>query len=211
MQKDSFGNIIPETISIKEASNIASVSEATIRNWIKTNYLKKYNGKIIKESFDKVLEEVIGKEKLTSRANKLKKDSHNNEELKKWAEIQLSDKNINIEKLAVEYEKKLSSSYKNKEGIYYTPLHIIEDMFEGIEIDENSIFLDPACGTGNFVIKAIEKGIKPENVYGFDTDENAVMILKERIYQKTGYKTNNIKNENFLDYVISSKEKKNLI
>ena len=102
----------------------------------------------------------------------------------------------------------MSISYKNKEGIYYTPLLIIEDMFEDIDMDDNSSFLDPACGTGNFIIKAIEKGIKPENVYGFDTDENAVKITKERIYQKTGYKTNNIKNLNFLDYVISSKEKR---
>ena len=45
MQKDIFGNIIPETISIKKAANIASVSEATIRNWIKTNYLEKYRAK----------------------------------------------------------------------------------------------------------------------------------------------------------------------
>lgn len=80
-------------------------------------------------------------------------------------------------------------------------------MFDGIDIGENSTFLDPACGTGNFIIKAIEKGIKPENIYGFDTDENAVKITKERVYQKTGYRTNNIKKINFLDYVISSKEK----
>lgn len=92
MQQDIFGNVIPETISIKEASNIASVSEATVRNWIKTGYLKKYNGKIIKESFNKLLQEVIGKEKLTSRANKLKKDNHNSEELKRWVDRQLSEK-----------------------------------------------------------------------------------------------------------------------
>ena len=207
MQKDTLGNI-DETISIKDAASLASVSEATIRNWIKTGYLKKSNGKITKESFDKVLREVIGKEKLTSRANKLKKDNHNTEKLKKWLDRELSEKKIDIEKLAVEYEKKLSNSHKNKEGIYYTPLHIIEDMFEGIDFDKNLTFLDPACGTGNFIIKAIEKGIKPENVYGFDTDENAVKITKERIYQKTGYKTDNIRNVNFLDYVISSKEKR---
>ena len=206
MQKDIFGNTVPEIISIKEASDIASVSEATIRNWIKANYLKKHNGGIIRESFKEVLQNVIGKEKLTSRANKLKKDKHDNEELKKWVEAQLYRKETDIEKTAVEYEKKLSNSYKNKEGIYYTPSFIIENMLESIALDKDKTFLDPACGTGNFIMKAIEKGIKPENVFGFDTDENAIKILKERIFRKTGYKTNNIKNINFLDYVISSKE-----
>ncbi len=208
MQKDIFGNIIPETISIKEASHIASVSEATIRNWVKTKYLEKYNnGKIVKKSLDKLLSEVIGKEKLTARANKSRKDHHDNNELKKWIDNQLSNQKTNIEKLALEYEKKLSNSYKNKEGIYYTPLNIIDNMFEGISVNKNSTFLDPSCGTGNFIIKAIEKGIKPENVYGFDVDENAVKITKERIYQKTGYKTTNIKCINFLDYATSLKEK----
>lgn len=207
IQKDIFGNIIPATISIKEASGLASVSEATIRNWIKTGYLQKYNGKIVKESLDTVLSEVIGKEKLTSRANKLKKDSHDKEALKNWIHKQLSDDNTNIEELAVAYEQKLSNSYKNKEGIYYTPSEIIEDMLEGVVIDDNTTFLDPACGTGNFIMKAIEKGVKPENVYGFDTDGNAVEILKERIYRKTGYKTNSIKHTSFLDFVISSQEK----
>ncbi len=214
MQKDIFGNIIPETISIKDAADLASVSTATIRNWIKTNYLTKCNdGKITRESLDKLLSEIVGKEKLTARANKLKKDYHDNDKLKKWVEDQLSDKNINIDVLAVEYEKKLSNSYKNKEGIYYTPLNIIENMLEGVPTNEDLIFLDPACGTGNFIIKAIEKGIKPENIYGFDTDESAIKIAKERIYRKTGYRTNNVKNNNFLDYVIASngKQKYDLI
>ena len=208
MQKDLFGNIIQETISIKEVSNIVSVSEATIRNWIKTGYLEKYsNGRITKESLDKFLSEIAGKEKLVARANKSRKDSHDNEELKIWIDTQLKNKKTNIDEISVEYEKRLSNSFKNKEGIYYTPLDIIENMFEGIIINKNATFLDPACGTGNFIIKAIEKGINPENVYGFDVDENAVKITKERIYRKTGYRTDNIKNINFLDYVVLSKEK----
>lgn len=208
MQNNFLENKRTQTISIKQASQIASVSEATIRNWIKTNYLKKYgSGKIIKESFDKLLSEVIGKEKLIARANKSKKDHHNKAELKKWLDTQLSDEKANIEELALEYEKKLSNSFKNKEGIYYTPLDIIDNMFNDIPVSKNLTFLDPACGTGNFIIKAIEKGIKPENIYGFDLDENAVEIAKQRVFRKTGYTSDNIKVGNFLDYALSVRKK----
>ena len=57
------------------------------------------------------------------------------------------------------YESSLSDSYKNKEGIYYTPQYIVEDMLKDIVDVEDKTFLDPCCGSGNFIIEAIKKGI----------------------------------------------------
>ena len=63
---------------------------------------------------------------------------------------------------------------------------------------EGKTFLDPCCGSGNFIIEAIKKGFAPENVYGFDTDENAVAITKKRIKELCGYESDNIFCEDFL-------------
>ncbi len=194
-----------ENISLIDAANIANVSVATIRNWIKAGYLSKTGkGVIAAESLDKFLKEVAGNEKLKSRANKLNKDKHNHAELRKWVKIQV-EKQTNLEEISQVYEQKLSEAFKNKEGIFYTPEAVIEKMFENIEFNKNLLFCDPACGTGNFLIKAIEFGIQPENIYGFDTDKNAVDIAKARIYQMTGFWSENIKNVNFLEFVSEQK------
>ncbi|MCL2067491.1 MAG: N-6 DNA methylase [Treponema sp.] len=97
-----------------------------------------------------------------------------------------------------EYEKSLSTQLRNKEGIYYTPANIIADMLKSIKITKNKTFLDPCCGSGNFIVQAIEKGFKPENIYGFDTDINAVKITKKRILEKTGIINKNIVCGDFL-------------
>jgi site-specific DNA-methyltransferase (adenine-specific) len=88
--------------------------------------------------------------------------------------------------LGQDYESSLSESHRNKEGIYYTPQSVVDDMLSvsAAEIG-NKVFLDPCCGGGNFIIRALEVGFKPENVYGFDTDENAVAISRKRFFDQT--------------------------
>jgi len=139
-------------IKIAKATKLANVSTATIRNWIKTGYLTKINaGLISKKSFDKFMQEVAGKEKLNSRSNKLLKDSHDHVKVRKTLK-NLIDTTKSAD-IGSEYEKLLSNSYKNKEGIYYTPPCIVRDMFKNIYISPDFKFLDPCCGSGNFIIE----------------------------------------------------------
>ncbi|MCL2410546.1 MAG: N-6 DNA methylase [Treponema sp.] len=102
--------------------------------------------------------------------------------------------------LSDEYENSLNESFRNNEGIYYTPENIIKDMLKNIDDVENKIFLDPCCGCGNFIIQAIDKGFSTENIYGFDTDKNAVEITKKRILEKTGFESKNIIVCDFLEF-----------
>src|SRR5258706_492951 len=85
-----------------------------------------------------------------------------------------------------ECAKSLSDSYRNKEGIYYTPVDIVNDLltFKKDEL-ENKTFCDPCCGSGNFLVRALELGINPENIFGFDIDPIAVEIAKKRIHEKS--------------------------
>lgn len=203
-----------------------NVSENTIKNWIKFLDIEYDDDKKILSlnDYNKIKE--YGKNnKLKSRANKLLKNEHNHNDLTDIINKKLNDNDIN--NIGVFYENSLSNSYKNKEGIYYTPNDIINDFFIIDEDISDKKFCDPCCGSGNFIMKALSLGFKPENIYGYDIDPIAVDITKKRILLETGYNSENIKCENFLyneesiefDYIYTnppwgkkiSKDEKNII
>lgn len=168
-------------MNIDKIATSLNISKSTIKNWLK-----------IYE--DSSLDD-LAKQKLTKRANKSQKDTHNHQALSEAILSNIDIKDIN--KLSDEYENSLSNSYKNKEGIYYTPYNVVKDFFNLTPTNEDT-FCDPCCGSGNFIVRAIELGFKPQNIYGFDTDPIAVELTKKRIYQLTGYKTKNIFHTDFL-------------
>lgn len=185
------------TLTIKQAAMQANVSAITIRNWIKSEYLfKNDEGNILIDSFERLQKEVLGKEKLSSRANKSQKNcgEENNS-----ISVDLLLENQDINTISNTYQQSLSESYRNKEGIFYTPQNIIAEMFKNVAITQDSKFLDPCCGSGNFLIEAIRNGISPQNVYGYDTDQNAIKIAKHRIKKEFGVDAPNVKVIDFLE------------
>ncbi|MCZ2132178.1 MAG: N-6 DNA methylase [Bacteroidetes bacterium] len=197
MPTNIFGEIEIYEVTIEQAAKTVNVSTATIRNWIKTGYLiQSGKGLISQESLEKFISEVAGKEKLNARANKLLKDGHDHKKASDKVDVLI--KKYKGEKIGIEYENSLSDSHRNKEGVYYTPSWIAKDLFKNIKITSDLKFLDPCCGSGNFLIEAIQLGVAPENVYGFDIDENAVLITRQRIKDEFGYDTENVKVGDFL-------------
>ena len=213
MQKNLFEEIEPLSLSIEGAAAKAHVSSATIRNWIKTGYLSQTSrGQVDLNSFHKFMSHVAGNEKLTRRANKLMKDEHDRNALSKL--ITNIDNKKSWGAIGKEYENSLSNSYRNKEGIYYTPNEIIDDMLSGVPIEDDTTFLDPCCGSGNFIIQAIKHGVRPENLFGFDFDSNAVEITQKRVFEETGFDASeNIKQLDFLEnsFQIENNKKYDLI
>ena len=131
MQTNIVGEIETLMLTIKQASETANVSSATIVNWIKAGYLTQLGkGFVTQKSLDSFMSNIAGKKKLNSRANKLLKDRHDHEVVSN--EINLLVQKFKGEAIGVEYENSLSDSYRNKEGIYYTPSWIVKDMFKGI-------------------------------------------------------------------------------
>ncbi|MBD13545.1 MAG: hypothetical protein CMJ72_00080 [Planctomycetaceae bacterium] len=196
-----------DELTIDQAASAFSVSIATIRNWIKTGYLERTkSGLISGESITKFKRENLGKDKLISRANKSKKDSHDHQPLQEKILSLLDSTVVDCAQLAEEYQSQLSNSYRNKEGVYYTPKHVICDFFDQVNTDCNDLtFCDPCCGSGNFIIEAIKKGFRPENIFGFDTDPVAVALTKKRIYDSTGYMSDNIVQGDFIQHHINDK------
>lgn len=197
-------------LSISEASIILNVSEASIRNWIKCGYLKSHSkGFITKKSFSLFYKKIIGKQKLNKRANKQYFDNHNHIKICKKISKEI-DLSSNFELISNKYENNISNSYKNKQGLYYTPEHVCKKIFSDIPKPKpNDKFLDPCCGTGNFLLAAIEHGFKPENTYGFDIDELAIKIAQKRVYEKTGFWNENIQIQDYLRISIKNDTEKN--
>ena len=189
-------------ISLKSAAEQLNVSVVSIHNWIKDGSLKTIDGSLTQECLDDFKRDFLNKNKLSSRANKQYKDIHNHKQLTEDIRLKINSE-LSGEDISDSYEASLSESYKNKEGIYYTPQYIVEDMMRDITDVEGKTFLDPCCGSGNFIIEAIKKGFAPENVYGFDTDENAVAITKKRIRELCGYESDNIFCGDFLSQQVN--------
>lgn len=187
-----------DSVLISDAARDLAISTATVRNWIKTGLLESSNrGCVSRKSLDSLKKNLEQGDRLSSRANKSKKGEQNYSEVSASIQNKLESNPFN-EAIVSEYERALSESYRNKEGIYYTSSSIVTDMLRDSLVDETTTFLDPCCGCGNFIMGAIERGVRVENIYGFDTDKTAIRIAKQRIYAKTGREAKNIVCADFL-------------
>lgn len=173
-------------LSFIETAHLFQVARETVVNWVREGYLETDDeNRVTHESIRKFQQKYAGKIKLHARANKLHKDGVDVEEVSRIVLEELKQKAFDGS-LGERYEQMLSESFRNKEGIFYTPMSIVDDMMRDVKADADTLFLDPCCGTGNFLIKALEKGVSPQNLYGFDTDPVAVMIAQRRINELTG-------------------------
>jgi site-specific DNA-methyltransferase (adenine-specific) len=184
--------------TMSEVAELFHVSSSTIHNWIKEGLLMLDEERhVTAESLREFQSQHAGKHKLHARANKLLKDEHDVAEVGRTIQAELRSDAFD-DAIGTRYESMLSESYRNKEGITYTPKTIIDDMTRGLRVDETTWFLDPCCGSGNFLVHAIEMGVTPDHVFGFDTDPNAVAIARRRIKEMTGYDTQQVVCGDFL-------------
>jgi len=189
---------------VSEMAEEFGVHRNTIRNWIKTGYLTQLENRLIEaSSLDRFINQVAGSEKLISRANKSQKDSHDHPAITDQFLGELNSPSPDLEAMGPRYEKALSQSHKNKEGIYYTPRKIVADLMNFLE-EKNTAeltFCDPCCGSGEFLMEALERGFRPQNIFGFDTDPVACALARKRIEEKTGFQDPHIVQQDFLSTI----------
>ena len=80
------------------------------------------------------------------------------------------------------FEKSLDSGYKKENGIFYTDIVLAKKIIDFLKIPDDSQIIDPCCGTGSFILAAIDAGY--ENVCGADIDKNAVAMCKNTTKNK---------------------------
>ena len=205
------------SISFDHIAADLNISHATIRNWVKAGHLQPVthdsrNRHICAHSYQQFKQTHIGHDRLNNRANKLHADTTAHDALNQHLASLITaiyadaDKNNaaknKADALSNLYENGLGASYKNRKGIFYTPPYIANQMLS-LACDtkhdiSNQIFCDPCCGTGNFIIAALQQGIAPHNIYGFDTDATAISIARARLYAHSGYKSDKIMVADFL-------------
>lgn len=74
------------------------------------------------------------------------------------------------------YQSLLTEGDKNKNGSYYTPKQIVNDMTSKFDLTEGVNFLDPCCGSGAFLMGVPVKN--PSNLFGIEKDPIAAFIAK---------------------------------
>ena len=79
--------------------------------------------------------------------------------------------------LGLLYQSLLSEGKKATSGSYYTPQSVARGMLEPYCKPESTV-LDPACGTGQFLLEAAHYVKHPHCLYGIDNDPTAVRIAR---------------------------------
>ncbi len=92
----------------------------------------------------------------------------------KLLEFELPDQN-NV--LGIIYQSILQEGEKSSKGSYYTPHGVVENIVQRLA-EPGVSFLDPCCGTGQFLVSFAEKSGDPEKIFGIDIDSVAVNIAK---------------------------------
>ena len=201
----------PKNPTQQETAELFQVSPVTVFNWVKEGFLAMdEHHRITAESIRQFRLKHAGKTKLQYGANKLQKDGHDSAEVEATILKALDEKKFDMA-IGDRYQSMLSESYKNKEGIFYTPMSIVEDMMKDFAVNASTRFLDPCCGTGNFLVKAVQMGASPEHIYGFDTDPIAVKIARRRIKELTGAEAPHVVCADFLQACSKLKERFDMV
>ena len=103
-----------------------------------------------------------------------------------------------VDGLGAAYEVLASRSSKDvKAGQFFTPKHVVQFMVKLAELESSDIVLDPACGTGRFLIWAMDdmlgkvsgkdtdttiNSIRLNQLYGTDNDPNVAKLAKMNMY-----------------------------
>lgn len=81
-----------------------------------------------------------------------------------------------VDLLGLIYQCLLLEGEKNIAGAYYTPHAITKEMTKGLDFGNGEIFLDPACGSGAFMLSL--DNAMPNQIFGIDNNPLAVFIAK---------------------------------
>lgn len=102
-------------------------------------------------------------------------------------------------KESIDYLKNTDIKKRKKLGQYFTPKSIRELLLSKLPKKDNADILDPACGSGEFLISC-KKYFKNPILYGFDIDKKLINISSKLV------KNASIKNFNFLNININKKK-----
>ncbi|MDR2904679.1 MAG: N-6 DNA methylase [Helicobacteraceae bacterium] len=117
----------------------------------------------------------------------------------KLQNISLVDSSQDAKGLA--FQKFLSHHEKERQGQFFTPEPVIDFCVEMMQPKPNEKIIDPACGSGGFLMSALKylqkknqnikfQNVVSENVFGFDINKSILRIAKMKLLLEANVKTN---------------------
>jgi type I restriction enzyme M protein len=74
------------------------------------------------------------------------------------------------------FEQLVTRVGKGNKGQFFTPRHVVDFAIRALALEGGERFVDPACGSGAFVVHA--RGAAHVNAWGYDIDARAVRVAK---------------------------------
>jgi len=81
------------------------------------------------------------------------------------------------------YQSILVEGNKSKLGMYYTPDKVVSEIIKRIAMPGDT-FLDPCCGTGQFLLAFADITDNPQNIFGIDIDPIAIHVAGINLLMK---------------------------
>jgi len=117
----------------------------------------------------------------------------------KLQDISLGDSSQDAKGLA--FQKFLSHHEKDRQGQFFTPEPVIDFCVEMMHPKPNEKIIDPACGSGGFLMSAIKylqnntqhtdiENVISENIFGFDINKSILRIAKMKLLLESNVKAN---------------------
>lgn len=73
------------------------------------------------------------------------------------------------------------TSPRSVTGSFYTPLNAVEEIISKYKIPAGSKICDPCCGNGRFLIPIAQRHGKNVELFGYDTDNAAVVMVQDQL------------------------------
>jgi type I restriction enzyme M protein len=119
--------------------------------------------------------------------------------ISKLQDISLVDSSQDAKGLA--FQKFLSHHEKDRQGQFFTPEPVIDFCVEMMQPQPNEKIIDPACGSGGFLMSALKQlqknnqnydiqNVISENIFGFDINKSILRIAKMKLLLEANVKTN---------------------
>jgi len=119
--------------------------------------------------------------------------------ISKLRDISLVDSSQDAKGLA--FQKFLSHHEKDRQGQFFTPEPVIDFCVEMMQPKSNEKIIDPACGSGGFLMSALKylqknsqniniQNVISKNIFGFDINKSILRIAKMKLLLEANIKTN---------------------
>jgi type I restriction enzyme M protein len=173
----------PETVLTEQANRLSEIlRECKIKDEYRPVYAATFmlalwfgdvssDPRVVLEQINSNARQALQKAKKPELSRSLRVDTENEELASRaWQVIDILKK-LNIRSFMQEhdylgqlYETFFRYTGGNTIGQYFTPRHIIRMMCDIVEIGPNDLVFDPACGTGGFLIGALNRMIQQQNL-----------------------------------------------